>query len=533
MSFYQRLITFRTSFRFRLFVIFTLSTALITVTFTSFYIAREINAGRKQAAERVRLLASLLASSVRLPLYAEDRQTLTILAAEAARYPHVYRVVIRNSTGTALVDLKSGNQVSSDHIESETTAVTAETLAVAADSALTGAQPPPPATLGTVRIDLDTTEISRRIHRLTLAAAGIALGFWLIVLNVSYLILRKVTRSLNALMSGVETIRNGNYSARIETDADDEPGRAAHAINELAESLAAREAENRRLQQELFEAMRLEVQQEKKQLMAKLIQTNRMTSLGLMVSGMAHEINNPNGSIRLAGQYLGRSWKDTVPVLDGVLREEGDFSIGGIPYSVARGEIFNACDTIRRNTERIEHVIRDLRAYSLGERNEFRRDIDVNEVVNGALAIVRAHGQLGDVSLRVDLTDGLPPVTGNRHQLEQVAINLLLNAMQAMAGRQGFVTVTTGIDGKSGEVQIVVSDEGEGISVEHREHIFEPFFSTRLDRGGSGLGLYISNFIVSEHHGRLDIHSVLGAGTRVTVRLPVIPASAHRPAHAT
>ena len=167
-------------------------------------------------------------------------------------------------------------------------------------------------------------------------------------------------------MQGVEKITQGDYSIRIPTESDDEPEQAAMAINDLAATLQDRERENRRLQAELLNAMKVEVQEERKLLMAKLIQTNRMTSLGLLVSSMAHEINNPNGAIRLAAQYMNKAWKDTLPVLKGIAREEGDFSIGGIPLSMAGEEIARSGENIIRNTERIETVIKNLRAYSLG-----------------------------------------------------------------------------------------------------------------------------------------------------------------------
>jgi len=322
-------------------------------------------------------------------------------------------------------------------------------------------------------------------------------------------------------MQGVQTIRQGDYSARIITKSNDEPSWAAEAINELAESLKNREEQNRLLQEELVHAMKLEVQEEKQRLMAKLIQTNRMTSLGLLVSSMAHEINNPNGSIRLAGQFLTRAWKDTLPILEGVAREEGTFSLGGLPFDKAKEEISSSGETIIRNTDRIERVIHDLRAYSLGERNEFRADVNINQVVNGALAIIRAHGRQGDMTVTADLATDLPMVTGNHHQLEQVIINLLLNAIQAMSGKSGNITITTSVSTLSNSVLIRVQDEGDGIPPEYRDQLFEPFFSTRIDKGGSGLGLYISNFIISEHKGSLDITSEQGKGTTVTVQVPV------------
>jgi len=520
MTSFNRFQTYRRSFHFRLFVIFTVITAIITAVFSTVFIVREIHSSKREALEKARLLASQLANSIRLYLYAEDRDNLWRLASDIAQHPQVVRIVIASNDGRILVNIRPEGTRTSSTTLSETVAVTSGNLPTSAEAALTGV-PTPTYRLGSVRLDLDTVDLAQRIRELIIFTCVTTLSFWLLVLFLSFKALTWMTRSFNALMQGVQTIRQGDYSARIITKSNDEPSWAAEAINELAESLKNREEQNRLLQEELVHAMKLEVQEEKQRLMAKLIQTNRMTSLGLLVSSMAHEINNPNGSIRLAGQFLTRAWKDTLPILEGVAREEGTFSLGGLPFDKAKEEISSSGETIIRNTDRIERVIHDLRAYSLGERNEFRADVNINQVVNGALAIIRAHGRQGDMTVTADLATDLPMVTGNHHQLEQVIINLLLNAIQAMSGKSGNITITTSVSTLSNSVLIRVQDEGDGIPPEYRDQLFEPFFSTRIDKGGSGLGLYISNFIISEHKGSLDITSEQGKGTTVTVQVPV------------
>ena len=204
-------------------------------------------------------------------------------------------------------------------------------------------------------------------------------------------------------------------------------------------------------------------------------------------------------------------------------KEEGDFTLGGLPFGVAKGEIKGANEAILNNAERVERVIQDLRAYNLGERNELSPGVSVNRVVEEALTIIRAYGRQGEISITPTLAPSLPEITGNQHQLEQVVVNLLLNAMQAMPNNKGMVTVRTEHFYETNEVLIIVTDQGEGISPTVRKHLFEAFFSTRIDKGGSGLGLYISKFIVSEHKGRLSIDSEQGAGTVATVHLPLNP----------
>jgi two-component system, NtrC family, sensor kinase len=131
-----------------------------------------------------------------------------------------------------------------------------------------------------------------------------------------------------------------------------------------------------------------------------------------------------------------------------------------------------------------------------------------------------------DVQLKTALGADIPLINGNQQQMEQVLINLILNAMQALPKGSGEVLLVTRFDSGRGEVVVEVQDNGSGIPPETMERLFEPFFSTKLDKGGSGLGLYISQFIVAEHGGQLELSSEQGKGTLARVALPVKKAEA-------
>ncbi len=513
---------FQTSFRFKLFAIFTIMTLLITLTFSVVYIRSEISSQKKRAEQRASLLATHLAGNISLPLFAESLVIMKqILNEQAALYPDISAITVRNKDNRILVDFARTPSVRPENELTTSVDVISNPLGISPEEAMTGSSADTVSTIGKMQLSLDISDMTVKIRELTFKALVIAFFFWIAVAVLSYLVLQKVTQGFKTFLDGLETIKAGNYSISIPVERDDEPGRAAAAVNELAAALRSRDAENQRLQEELVNALKMEVQEEKKQLMAKLIQTNRMTFLGLLASSMAHEINNPNGSIRLAGLYLSRAWLDALPLLKRNAEEEGDFSLGGIPFSKANREITSCCATIERNTELISKVVHDLRSYSLGERYEFNSDVNINQVINNAISTVRAYGRYGDMQVIVETEADLPLIYGSRHQLEQVVINLLLNALQALPDSTGTVTIASSLKPESSQVVITISDQGSGIAPKDLEHLFEPFYSTRLDKGGSGLGLFVTNFLVSQHHGTLDFSSELGKGTTVTVSLPL------------
>jgi signal transduction histidine kinase len=431
------------------------------------------------------------------------------------------RIVIRGMDNRVMVDLRSAAGLDDDDLTRATATVESAPSSPSAEDALSGITTPAGMPLGTVTVFIDTSDLKASIFSAIIGSAVIAFLFWIAVLLATYPILKRVTGSFETLTAGLTRMMDGDFTTKIVIAEDNEAGRAAQAVNSLAAALVERDAENLRLQEELVNSMRLEVQEEKRQIMAKLIQTNRMTSLGLLISSMAHNINTPNGAIKLAAQHLNRSWKDALPILEQVTKDEGEFTLGGLPFGEAKAEILGASESVIANADRVERVIQNLREYNVGGKSEFYPGVSLNLVVSEAMTIIRAHGRQGEVGIVPDLAADLPDIVGNKYQLEQVVVNLLMNAMQATSGRNGVVKVRTEYDQKGHEARIIIIDKGDGIPPSVRRHLFEAFFSTRIDSGGSGLGLYISKFIVNEHRGTLTLESGQGDGTIATVCLPI------------
>uniref|UniRef100_C6E719 histidine kinase n=1 Tax=Geobacter sp. (strain M21) TaxID=443144 RepID=C6E719_GEOSM len=515
------------SFRVRLYLIFTGTIALLTAAFVSFYVVTENNAYRSTLEREGRLLATILSQNARLPLFAENREALSVLAEGTSRQSSVVSVLISDQQGRVAAEARKVEVPQGETVKMEVE-ITSPSSVLSPESVLLGHQETDKQqVIGRVHLLLDMSAVRERLVNLVAASLAIGTLFWVAVSLLSYQVIKRVTSSFNMLMGGVEEIGSGKLSARVDLEGDDELARAANAINAMAASLELRELENLALQEELLKAMQLEVQEEKKLVMARLIQTNKMTSLGLLLSSMAHEINNPNASIRFSGYMIGKMWSDAVPLLDRVREEEGDFYLGGIPFEKARQALTENAGKIVENSERIARVVQGLRDYGVGGDAHLKQKLELNAAVSAALSVLACQIKK-DVQLNTSLGTGIPVIPGSQQQIEQVIINLIVNAMQALEDGRGEVHLTTRHDAHNGEVVVEVSDNGVGIKPETMERLFEPFYSTKLDRGGSGLGLYISQYIVAEHGGRLQLTSAPGKGTLARVVLPAAPAASVR-----
>lgn len=264
---------------------------------------------------------------------------------------------------------------------------------------------------------------------------------------------------------------------------------------------------------------RIRLEQQALEIQARLIQANRMTSLGTMVSSVVHEINNPNNFLLLNAGIVKRIWEDIVPQLETNCCHHDDCPLGQENWCEIRTYMDDAVKGIEQGATRISDIVSNLKSF--GRTGSFRNDAvaDVNAVVQLSTSILSHHIANTTQKFKLDLVEGLPRVKGSARQLEQVVINLIQNSLIALPDADHGVTVSTGQEPGSGDIFIRVKDEGTGIPPEIAARIMEPFFTTRLERGGTGLGLAISSTIVKEYGGRITFKSEPGAGTTFTVWL--------------
>ncbi|MDO8933553.1 MAG: cache domain-containing protein [Rhodocyclaceae bacterium] len=271
-----------------------------------------------------------------------------------------------------------------------------------------------------------------------------------------------------------------------------------------------------------------------KQTQAQLLQSEKMASIGVLAAGVAHEINNPIGFIRSNIHTLGRYVGDFLRLLHAYENAERRLPAGSDAFAEARavrdeaGFAYEKADVAgllaesAQGIERVTKIVRDLKEFSRVDVAEQWQAEDIHAGLDITLDVVR--NELGPQCEVRKEYGALPRVECLLSQLNQVFMNLLLNAGQAIAG-QGTITLRTGSDGAA--VWVEIADTGCGIAAENLERIFDPFYTTKPVGKGTGLGLSVSYGIVRKHHGSIEVDSAPGRGSTFRIRLPVRqPASA-------
>ena len=253
----------------------------------------------------------------------------------------------------------------------------------------------------------------------------------------------------------------------------------------------------------------------------QLLRAEKLASIGALVAGVAHEVNNPNQVIRMNARFL----SDGLPLLFTVAEsdEELDDSIkiAGLGYAEFRQAAESAVLEISSSTTRIDHIVGELKSFVRGGVKGEQELIEVNQVVRTVVDLCRHFICQATEHFVLKLGETIPKVGADRIRLEQVVLNLVQNACQSLTDKSKGVTVTTNYDEIAKKVCIEVTDQGRGIPEQDLARVTDPFFTTRRETGGTGLGLSISNRIVRDLGGTLTFLSQAANGTTVLVHLPV------------
>ena len=240
---------------------------------------------------------------------------------------------------------------------------------------------------------------------------------------------------------------------------------------------------------------------EMNELNAQLIQQDKLAALGKMAAGIAHEINNP---LAVIGEKAG--WME-----DLLAEEEFQNSDNFDEFADAIAKIEDHVDRARKITHRM---------LGFARRMEPRLDdVEVNQVLDQTIDILANHASINDIEIHKSFADRLPVIASDQSQLQQVFMNLINNAIDAI-GKDGSIDVHTQLD--KGWIRVIIADDGPGIPETVQKKIFDPFYTTKPNGKGTGLGLSISYTIIEKLGGRIVVESTLGKGTTFTVSLPLV-----------
>ena len=285
---------------------------------------------------------------------------------------------------------------------------------------------------------------------------------------------RRITRPLERLSSAVRKLATGDFDVTVGIKSGDEIGELSVSFNDMASELKERESSLKNAQE-------------------ALVQSEKMAAVGTLSAGLAHEVKNPLSAV-LGYAQLSKRKLDQPDALKKNL------------------------DIIEAETKRCNEIIGNLMQFSRMEKGEYS-DISINDVVNKSMAIVDHQLSLNDVRIESELANNIPPLPGNANQLQQVLMNLMINAQQAMGKGGGTVSLATFVSGDS--ATITVSDTGPGIDDEVAAKIFEPFFTTKPAGQGTGLGLSVTYGIIKDHGGDISVQRADSGGAKFVIELPL------------
>jgi signal transduction histidine kinase len=294
------------------------------------------------------------------------------------------------------------------------------------------------------------------------------------------LVMRIITRPVRRLTEAAVEVAGGNYGATVEVGSNDEVGLLAASFNEMSRKMA-----------EDIERLRT--------MSDNLVRTEKLAAAGTLAAGVAHEVNNPLASI-----------SSLIQILQARVPADAD--------DERTAETREMLRVISQQIARITQVLRDMMDFAR-QRTPARASLDINRVIESSIRLASFDKDFQRLQLATDFDTQVPQVSADADQLQQVFLNLLLNARDAMP-EGGELRISTRHDARASEVVCEIADTGAGIAPEHLAHVFDPFYTTKPTGRGTGLGLAVCYGIITAHNGRIELAPNDGQGTRVIVALP-------------
>ncbi len=356
--------------------------------------------------------------------------------------------------------------------------------------------------LGVVDVTMPLDRVDQQMADLRFRSVMLSMiTVFVVAFFVILFVRRFVQQPVRKLIEVANAVGTSKFDHPIDIAADDELGELACSFVSMQNRI---QVSNQRIQ-EFTDTLERRVEERTRQLRKtenKLIQSDRLASLGQLSASVAHEINNPLGGVINFSKLMKRLLQD-----------------GEIPKE-RMADFRQYLDHVVTETVRCGNIVRDLLVFARNSTPS-RARYDFNEIVRRTLSVIHHRLELGEVTPHLSLADDLPEIMCNASQMQQIITNLVINAAETM--EDGIVTVVTRFVPEQRVVQLEVVDTGAGISDENLRKIYDPFFSTKEEGKGTGLGLAVVYGIVEAHGGKIVVQSTVGQGTTFTVTLPVDP----------
>lgn len=332
--------------------------------------------------------------------------------------------------------------------------------------------------------------------RVILSFFAIAIVGFILIIGITYYMIRSITRPIGEMVAATRSIAAGRFDQEVRLDSAGEIALLADSFNAMLKSLRQMKGDLEEWGRTLEEKVKQRTE-ELVAMQARVAQSERLASVGMLAAGVAHEVNNPLGGILAL----------TALTLEDMKPDDPDRE--------------NLQEVIRQ-TVRCRDIVRRLLEFSRQSKRNVER-VDLNRILQDTLSLMTRQAQFFNIKIVTDFDPQLPAVLADRSQFEQVFMNMLMNAAQAM-GERGTVMISTRGRSGGGLVEISIADTGCGIPSEQIGRIFDPFFTASRSSHGTGLGLSIAYGIVTTHGGTISVQSEVGKGSRFTIEMPAAPA---------
>ena len=261
---------------------------------------------------------------------------------------------------------------------------------------------------------------------------------------------------------------------------------------------------------------------DRSQLLNQLYQSQKMEALGALIAGVAHEINNPINLIMYNIPLLEKIWQDVLPVLNeqAVLYPQRKY--GGLRHDFINHHLMQLISDMGMAAKRVATIVTGLKSFSRFSAQSEKMPLNINLAVDNAIRLSQSTLRKLNVEIELDLENDLPVLSGNLQNIEQVILNLIINAAQAIEHDCGIIRISTLFQPQDGDIRISVSDNGKGVNPAIAGKLFDPFITDKQEKGGTGLGLSVSYNLIKSHGGSISFESRQGKGTTFHVLLPSV-----------